>query len=85
MKIVFYSSIFFTDCDFSLIREMQRHGIEITNYIQIVKGKQCRDLLDLRSYNLFPGMYDVRNFPKFNNKSSLTQPTEYWRETERII
>lgn len=66
MRIVFYSSLFFTDCDFSLVREIQKRGIGLTYYIQIVKGRQCGGLMDLRSYNLSPGIYDVRNFPEFN-------------------
>ena len=62
MDIVFYSSIFFSDCDFSLIREYQAKGINVTYFIQIVDGRQCGGLLDLRSYKLPPGIYPALNF-----------------------
>ena len=65
MNIVFYSNIFFTDCDFSLIREFQQKGIRITYYIQVISGRQCGGLLDLRSYNLSPGIYQASIFPEF--------------------
>ena len=62
MDIVFYSSIFFSDCEFSLRREYQAKGINVTYFIQIVDGRQCGGLLDLRSYKLPPGIYPALNF-----------------------
>lgn len=65
MKIVYYSSIFFTDCDFSLIKEFQSRNIELQYYIKIIIGKQCGGLLDLRKYDFEPGIYSVKDIPEF--------------------
>lgn len=51
-----------TDCDFPLIREMQKNGHEVQYLIQIVKGEQCGGLFDLRKYDLSPGIYPAVSF-----------------------
>ena len=62
MVITYYSSLFMTDCDFPLIREMQKNGHGVQYLIQIVKGKQCGGLFDLRKYDLSPGIYPALSF-----------------------
>lgn len=84
MNIVFYSNIFFTDCDFSLIREFQQKGIRITYYIQVISGRQCGGLLDLRSYNLSPGIYQASIFPelkKFEKFLNLCNVYIVWKSS----
>lgn len=82
MNIVFYSSIYFTDCDFALIREYQAKGINVTYYIQVIDGRQCGGLLDLRSYNLAPGIYPAKRFAElkiYENYLDLSNTFIVWR------
>lgn len=66
MRITYYCSLFMTDCDFPLIREIQNMGHDVQYFIQIVKGKQCGGLLDLRKYDLSPGIYPAKSFNEIN-------------------
>lgn len=82
MDIVFYSSIFFSDCDFSLIREYQEKGLNVTYFIQIVDGRQCGGLLDLRSYKFPPGIYPALNFKEmkvYEDYINLSNVYFVWR------
>lgn len=49
MKIVYYSNIYFTDTDFSLIREYQRKGVDVYYIINIYKNHLSGGLLSFNS------------------------------------
>ena len=49
MNIVYYSSIFFTDCDFPLIRTMQNKGNNVLYIIEVIAGKTKGALFNIVS------------------------------------
>lgn len=65
MKIVLYSNIFFSDCDFPLVRAFQKLGVEVQYYIQVVKGACCGGVLDLRRSNLHLGITCAKKIDSF--------------------
>lgn len=57
MKIIYYSQPFFADCDFPLIRELQRKGHDVRYYMTITSFNKRSSLVDIK--NLYPhtGIY----------------------------
>lgn len=49
MKIVYYSSIFFTDCDFPLIRQYNQRDIDTLYILAIVSNKTSGGLFNIKS------------------------------------
>lgn len=66
MKIVYYSNLFFTDCDFPLVKAMQQSGVTVFYFIEIVISKQCGGLFDLRDIPLREGIYNATSLDAFN-------------------
>lgn len=47
MKVVYYSRPFFADCDFPLMKEMQKRGIDVRYYMPIEYGFKQSSILEL--------------------------------------
>ena len=64
MKIVYYSQPFFADCDFPLIRELQRKGHDVRYYMTITSFNKRSSLVDIK--NLYPhtGIYPASIYPE---------------------
>lgn len=57
MKVVYFSSPYFADCDFPLVKEMQERGIDVRYYIHIPKGFKNGSILEFEeSWNKW-GIY----------------------------
>lgn len=65
MKIVYYSSLIFTDCDFPLIREFQRQNQNIQYYIEVVTDRCCLGLFDLSRYSTKRGVICAKEIEEF--------------------
>lgn len=48
MKVVYFSKCFFADCDFPLVRELQRKGVDVRYYIPIAKGFKGSSILEFK-------------------------------------
>lgn len=48
MKIVYYSSTFFADSDFPLIRECQKLGLDVYFLIQLAPFSKRSTLIDIK-------------------------------------
>lgn len=76
MKIIYFSTTFFADCDFPLIREMQSQGHDVRYYIPIASYNLRSTLLDLESIyphtGIFPAtVYD--GFRVYENEIDLSK------------
>lgn len=66
MRIIYYSQAFFTDCDFPLIRELQRKGIDVFYFINLWEGNKCQALLDIKKLKKRFGIYKASNYPEMS-------------------
>lgn len=66
MKIIYYSSTFFADCDFPLIRELQRMGHDVRYYIPIASYNLKSTLLNLDKIYPHTGIYPATVYEGFN-------------------
>ena len=57
MKIIYYSSPFYADCDFPLIGELQRKGHDVRYYISIASFSKRSTLIDLKELYPHTGIY----------------------------
>lgn len=76
MKIIYYSHTFFTDCDFPLIRELQKQGHDVRYYVHITPFFLKSSLLDLGEVyphtGIFPAsVYD--GFKIYENEIDLSK------------
>lgn len=65
-----------------MIREYQEKGLNVTYFIQIVDGRQCGGLLDLRSYKFPPGIYPALKFKEmkvYEDYINLSNVYFVWR------
>ena len=65
MNIVYYSSIFFSDCDFPLIKTMQERGDNVLYIIELVNGKTKGGLLKIESKLPNHGIVRADNIKEF--------------------
>lgn len=67
MKIIYYSNLPFTDCDFPLIREMQQKGHDVYYFIQIYPYQHRCALLDLKQVYPKDGIFKAIDvYSEFN-------------------
>ena len=67
MKIIYYSSPFYADCDFPLIREFQRRGQDVRYYISVTSYSKRSTLIDLKELYPHTGIYPATKiYPEFN-------------------
>lgn len=64
MKIIYYSSPFFADCDFPLIGELQRKGHDVRYYINIASFSMRSTLIDLKELYPHTGIYPATEIYK---------------------
>lgn len=68
MKIIYYSSPFFADCDFPLIGELQRMGHDVRYYISIASFSKRSTLIDLKEMYPHTGIYPATEiYSEFND------------------
>lgn len=48
MKVVYFSKSFFADCDFPLVKELQRQGVDVRYYIPISYGFKNSSILEFK-------------------------------------
>ena len=76
MKIIYYSSPFFADCDFPLIGELQRKDHDVRYYISIASFSKRSTLIDLKELYPHTGIYPVteiyKEFNDFHNILNLS-------------
>lgn len=65
MKIIYYSQGFFTDCDFPLIRELQRRGHDVEYYIPVASFSLKSSLLNLGKLYPKTGIFSALVYPTF--------------------
>ena len=65
MKIIYYSQGFFADCDFPLIRELQRRGHDVEYYIPVASYSLKSSLLDLGKLYPKTGIFPASIYPAF--------------------
>lgn len=76
MKIIYFSSTFFADCDFPLIREMQRQGHDVRYYIPVASFNLKSTLLDLGRIYPHTGIYPAtiyEGFKVYENEIDLSK------------
>lgn len=67
MKIIYYSSPSFADCDFPLVAELQRMGHDVRYYISIASYCKRSTLIDLKTLYPHTGIYSATEiYPEFN-------------------
>ena len=76
MKIIYYSSPFFADCDFPLIGELQHKGHDVRYYISIASFSKRSTLIDLKKLYPHTGIYPAteiyKEFEDFRNIIDLS-------------
>ena len=65
MKIIYYSHTFFTDCDFPLIRELQKQGHDVRYYVHISPVFLKSSLLDLGEVYPHTGIFPASVYDGF--------------------
>lgn len=65
MKIIYYSHGFFADCDFPLIRELQRRGHDLEYYLPVASFRLKSSLLDLGKLYPKTGIFSASVYPAF--------------------
>ena len=77
MKIIYYSSPFYADCDFPLIGELQRRGQDVRYYISVASFSKRSTLIDLKELYPHTGIYPAtkiyQEFNEFRNFLDLSQ------------
>jgi len=72
MKIIYYSSPSFADCDFPLIGELQRMGHDVRYYISIASFSKRSTLIDLNSLYPHTGIYPATEiYSEFNDYRNM--------------
>lgn len=65
MKIVYYSSTFFADSDFPLIREYQKLGLDVYFLIQLAPFSKRSTLIDIKKMINKPAILHASDYPEF--------------------
>ena len=65
MRLVYYTKPFFSDCDFPLIREFQKRGINMRVYIPIRPGHKRAGIIDLKELKRYPCIYKASAYEEF--------------------
>lgn len=65
MKIVYYSSLFFVDCDFPLVREFQRMKEDVYYLMPINSFQLKSTLIDIKHQIGKPGIYKASVYKEF--------------------
>lgn len=65
MKIAYYSSIYFTDCDFPLIKQYQKKGIDTLYLIELVNNHFSGGLFNIQSKLPKHGFVCAKHIPEF--------------------
>ena len=67
MKIIYYSSPSFADCDIPLIGELQRRGQDVRYYVSVASFCKRSTLIDLKELYPHTGIYPATEiYPEFN-------------------
>lgn len=64
MKVLFFSSPFFADCDFPLIREYQRKGIDVTYVISLAPYSLKSTLFNIKEQPKEDGLLPASSIPE---------------------
>lgn len=76
MKILYISSPVFADCDFPLIRELQKKGLDVRCYLTIAPFNKRSTLLDIKSVYPHTGIFPSTIYPEldeYRNEIDLTK------------
>ena len=65
MNIVYYSSLFFTDCDFPLIRAFQNKGNNVLYFIELISGKTKGALFNIKTALPLHGIVKAEEIEEF--------------------
>ena len=65
LRVVYYSSMPFMDCDFPLIREYQRAGADVHYYIPLLPGKGAGPLFRIRQEDPRSAILPCTDYPEF--------------------
>jgi len=72
MKIIYYSSPSFADCDFPLVAALQRMGLDVRYYISITSFSKRSTLIDLKTLYPHTGIYPATEiYPEFSEFHDL--------------
>ena len=66
MKIIYFSCSFFSDCDFPLIRELQKKGCDVRYFIPMDGISNRQGLLDMKSIKPRKGIYTASQYPELS-------------------
>lgn len=66
MKIIYYSKSFFADCDFPLVRELQKKGHDVTYYIPMASFCLRSTLFDIKKLYPHTGIFPSSIYPELN-------------------
>ena len=64
MKIIYYSQPFFADCDFPLIRELQKKDHDVRYYIPITSYNKRSTLIDIKELYPHTGIFPATIYPE---------------------
>ena len=64
MRIIYFSNIFFTDCDFPLVRSLQTKGNEVYYFLPVANDKLKGGLFDLESLKGKHGIIKANEIPE---------------------
>lgn len=64
MRIIYYTQPFFSDCDFPLIRELQKRESRFRVYIPVQSFRIKSGLLNLKKLKKLPGLYRASKYPE---------------------
>lgn len=76
MKIIYFSNTFFADCDFPLIREMQKRGYDVEYYLPIAPHNLKSNLLKIDKIYPHTGIYKATvydGFKLYENELDLSK------------
>lgn len=66
MRIIYYTQAFFSDCDFPLIRELQKSKCNFRVYIPVQSFRMKSGLLNLKKLKKIPGIFKASRYPELN-------------------
>ena len=66
MKIIYFSGGLFSDCDFPLIRELQKKGCDVRYFIPMDGISNRQGLLDMKSIKPRKGIYTASQYPELS-------------------
>lgn len=77
MKIIYYSSPAFADCDFPLVGELQRMGHDVRYYIPVASFSKRSTIIDLKELYPHTGIYPAteiyKEFDEFHELLDLSK------------